>query len=1151
MNNRIKPYLRIFSLAVLTVAIFLGISKEASAQVGTASAALSGIVRDASGAVIPGAAIALTNVDTGTNQTASSNSTGTYSIIDIPPGHYTVTAQKQGFNTAKQPSFTLEVNQTATINFRLQVGSSNTTVLVSAAGTRIETATAELGMVIGRREINDLPLNGRNFTELLLLGPGISTANPSQNAGGGGIGNPIGNVTFPAINGQSNRSNMFLLDGINNYGSIRDTYAVQPIIDDMLEFKVQSHNDEAQFGQTLGGIVNLVTKSGTNQFHGDVWEFLRNDALDATNYFNPVRTPLNQNQFGANIGGPVLLPYYNGRNKTFFFGSYEGFRNDTSSENLFLTPTPAQLSGNFGNLENQGVQLFNPYSSVPNPTYASGYFVQPFMCDASGVNPLPVNSLGVQAPGIPCDILPPNLLNQTMVYYAKSLFPAPINTGNPAFNGRDTTPITIRQNEFSARIDEQIGDNDRIFVRYTRAWQPDQSSGGFPGLLSTTDSNNYNAAVNWTHTFGNNAVLQLTFGRVSAVFNMFPSFTDAPSNFLQQAGFASYFVNHPGIGAPLIPTVSVNGYLGGSNFVGLLHYSDIWEYKGDFTKVVGRHTLKAGASMATDGWTQPYYGSNESFGAAQTADGNGNGGDALAAMVLGIPNNAGVANIYSELHGGKVSGVYFQDQWRISDKLTVNLGLRYDLTTNPREGIASNASDITGDFDFNNGTYILQDPAPACSATQGAPCIPGGVLPPHVTIAKNGKIIHDQYNNIQPRLGFAYQVTPNTVVRGGYGRFYDNWAGVTQNQSNFTQTWPNIAAIGTSNNLNIGYPTAFATDPFNLGNTGVIEPFSSPFSAANVTNYTDPDLKNPYADEWNFGVERQLSTRATLTINYVGSRTEDEQNALTANAAPTPGPGNPQLRAPYPYILPQPYTENIGTASYNALQVSAQIQSSHGLTGTFAYTRSKAIDEGCGGIFNFCDVQNPYDIAADRSVAGTDQPNIFVASFLYMLPFGQGGIWRSSNGVVNVLIGGWQINGIVSASNGSPYDVQTNDPNIANTNNLYGAERADIVGNPHANTSNINPINTTAFAIPAPFTFGNMPRNSLRFPWNKNVDFSVFRSFSLPGAKRLEFRGEAFNALNQVIFGGPDNGIEDPNFGVVSSTANTERQLQVAVKFYF
>jgi len=363
MQSGIRRAQKTTICAILALVFASGLCYWAAAQSGIAAAALNGTVRDPSGAVIPDAAVTLVNSRTGVKQTTQSNSTGNYSLVNINPGEYWLSVSKSGFETDKSAPFTLAVNQTATINFNLKVGATESLVQVSAGGVEIETSTSELGTVIGTSDVNSLPLNGRNFTELLLLGPGVSPANASGNAGGGGIGNYLGTVVFPAVNGQNNRSNMYLLDGINNYGSIRDTYAVQPTLDDIQEFKLQSHNDEAQFGQVLGGIVNVVTKSGTNQFHGDVWEFLRNDVFDAANYFNPVRIPLKQNQFGGAVGGPVVLPHYNGRNKTFFYFSYEGFRNHTSSNNLFLTPTSAQLLGDFSNLDGS-TQLFNPYSSV-------------------------------------------------------------------------------------------------------------------------------------------------------------------------------------------------------------------------------------------------------------------------------------------------------------------------------------------------------------------------------------------------------------------------------------------------------------------------------------------------------------------------------------------------------------------------------------------------------------------------------------------------------------------------------------------------------------------------------------------------------------------------------------------------------------------
>jgi len=1133
--------------ALLSLTIFMGFSAIAAAQAGSAAAALNGTVRDASGAVVPDATVTLMNTGTGLKQVTQSNSTGNYTLVNVTPGPYIVSVSKDGFAQEKSPDFMLSVNQTATINFDLKIGSTASTVQVSAGGVEIETSTAELGTVIDTSAVNSLPLNGRNFTELLLLGPGVSPANSSGNNGGGGIGNYIGTVVFPAVNGQNNRSNMFLLDGINNYGSIRDTYAVQPTLDDIQEFKLQSHNDEAQFGQVLGGIVNVVTKSGTNQFRGDVWEFLRNDVFDAANYFNPDKTPLKQNQFGGAIGGPVVLPHYNGRNKTFFYFSYEGFRNHTAANNLFLTPTPAQLGGDFSNLDSQGTQLFNPYSSVPDPNSATGFDRQPFMCDGTGAA-LPANASGIQLAGTPCNVIPTSLLNSTMVLYAKTLFPAPINTGNPSFNGRDTTSSIIRQDQISIRGDQQIGANDRIFARYTAAWQPDSVSGGFPGLTADTQSNNYNVAVNWTHTFGPSSVLQLTFGRVSAQFNSIPSFTNAPSDFLANSGFAPAFYNHLDFGA-LIPSAFVSGYVSGGDYVGKLHYSNIWEYRGDYSKTHGRHTFRLGASLATDGWEQPFYGSENDFDAPQTADGNGNGGDALASLVLGVPSYAEVDNVYSLLHGGKVIGGYFQDQWRVNDKLTINWGLRYDITVNPRQGKSSNGSDITGNFDFSNGTYIIQNPAPACSPSQGAPCIPGGALPTHVTIAKNGKINNDNYDNFQPRIGFAYRLTPATVMRGGYGRFFDNWSGMTENQSNYTQAWPNVAFVAAPDNLNLGLPTGLANDPLNLG-AGPIEPASTPFSPLNVNSYTDPDLKTGYSDQWNFGFQRELAPGATATVNYVGSRNARISTNITANAAPTPGPGDPQLRAPFPYILPMNYTKSIGGSDYNALQVSSQLRSHSGIAGTFAYTWSKTLVTGCDGLFADCDIQDPYNLERDRGPAAHDLTHIFSASFVIPLPFGAGRRFSTSSSFVNHVIGNWQLNGIVALDSGQRYDVQT-DPSIANTNNLYGTERANLVGDPYANGTKTAPLNVAAFVTPPPFTFGTMGRNSLRADWNKNLDLSFFRSFSLTETKRFEFRAEAFNVTNTPVFSIPDSNLQDPNFGVVSSTANTERQLQLALKFYF
>jgi len=1141
--------LRVFVTVAISLGVggllFTGLSLTLTtlghAQVATA--AVGGRVTDSSGAVVQDVTVALTNVGTGIKTVTRTNSTGVYYIGDIIPGSYALEVAKQGFATEKH-SFPLAVNQTATVNFTLHAGMTETTVEVSAQGIQLETATAELGNVTDQENVNALPLNGRDFTQLTLLSPGSSPANQSGNAAGSWLV-PYGNVAFPAVNGQNNNSNMYLLDGTVNFGGIRNTYGIAPILDDVQEFKVQSHNDEARFGQVLGGIVNVVTKSGTNHFHGDVWDFLRNDALDAVPYFAQNKTPLKQNQFGGTVSGPVILPHYNGRNKTFFSSSYEGLRNHTAANSLALTPTAAQLGGNFSALT--GTQIYNPYSTVVDPTTGAATR-QPFMCDGAG-NPMPVNASNLQPSGTSCNKIPAILLDPTMVNFAQTFFPAPMDTGNPAFNQRNTTPNIIDGNEISERIEQQIGEKDRIFGRYTGWWQTTSGSGGFPNLLSNTNSYTYNLAAHWTHTFGPSTVIDVGFGRTYGDYNVNPKYVNVPANYLQQSGFAQYFYDHPGSGN-LIPSMFPSGgYVGGANYQAKIHWTDIYDYRGDLHKAYGKHLFSMGASLATNGWWQPFNGSQNNFDAFQTSDGEGNGGDAMASMVLGIPSYAEVDNVYSYLHGGKAIGAYFQDQWRVTPRLTLNLGLRYDVTINPREGRASDGSNITGDFNLSNGTYVLQDPAPACSATQGTPCIPGGVLPAHVVVASNGKISQDIYDNIQPRIGFAYRLTEKTVLRGAYGIFFDNWAALTWNQSNNTQSWPNTAFIGTSG-LNLTNPTAFATDPFNLGSQSFssVLPAPDPWSQSNY--FFAPHMPNARSQQYNFGIQRELSSNSTVTVNYVGARDTRLPDAITGNAAFTPGPGDPSLRSPFPYMQPEGYMTSFGNSTYNALQVSAQMKSRNGLTGQVNYTWSRVFDIGCDGYFTGCSVQDPYHPQNDRGPASFDQPHVFTASWVYPLPFGPGQKWTASNTVVNHLVGGWQVNGILSTSSGLPYNINA-DNSIPNTNNFFGAERANVVGNPNTGVTPLEPFNTAAFAVPAPFTFGNMGRNSLRSDWNRRLDLSIFRSFSIAEDKRLEFRFEAFNATNTPVFGIPDSFLGDPNFGLVSSTASTERQLQLALKFYF
>jgi hypothetical protein len=1156
-------------LIFAAVSVFTLSASPAWAQ--ATAAAVNGTVRDPGGAVITEATVVLHNRDTNLDRVAVTNSVGAYVMPNVQPGNYDLKVSKTGFGSAVNSGIALVVNQTATYDFTLKAGGVTEVVNVQANPIALETSTSELGVAVVKEQVNDLPLNGRNFTQLLNLTPGVSTVNVSQNSttSGGIWSNPVGTFSYPSVNGQSNRSNLFLLDGVNNEGSFGSTYAVPPIVDDIQEFKVQSHNDDASFGGVLGGVINVVTKSGTSQFHGSGWEFIRNKALDANIVYPllpasqqslPSNQPqFQQNQFGATFGGPLPIPGEH-QKKTFFFLSYEGFRNHTAASNQYITPTAAQLAGDLSGISSQ---IYNPYSG------------KAFMCDPAG-NPLPAPGK-IQGAGTPCNKIPSSMIDPDMVKYAQTLFPAP-NVAGSAFNGLDTTKSITRQDEGSGRLDHQFTEHDNVWARYTSYRQPVTGSGGFAGLLHEQVTDGYNLAVDYTHLFSGSMLAELHFGRTSVNIDQGSQFVNAAPSFGTQVGFSPNFAGGFRNGISMIPQVVIQGYIGNPNpsahgaaQVDDTHVSDIWEYGGDFTKTFGRHTFKAGANFASNNSNALYLNSNVQFTAANTANpnppaGTSPGGDALASFLLGDPNNAGRRNVIETEHGGYIDGFYAMDQWKVTSKLNVNFGLRYDITFLPTYGDNHNANNFVGDMDFRNGTYILARNAPSCTQTNAAPCIPGGALPAHVVVTPLGgtAIFHTDYNDIQPRIGVAYQLFPNTVLRAGYGRFFDNWAAITQTAQNYEGTWPSLDQLGASNLNPIasGAPTRTAEDPLNQG-AGSPVTTGTPFTQS--TWFADPYLKRPYADQWNFGVQQQLTSSAVLTANYVGSVGRRLDIGGAYNVAMVAGgnancpAGNPNCGAPFPYIGATAYDRSQGKSSYNALQVSLNGKQQHGLTYLVSYTWSKSLDLGCTGWYGVegCSIQNPYNLQADKGPSATDLPQIFSAAWVYTLPFGKGGKMSSSNPIVNALIGGWNLNGVLSFSSGTPFDVGTSQ-DIAHTGNYnygngYGYERANLVGSRYPSSQNPNEwINVASFAYPAPNTFGNLGRDSLRSDWNKNLDLSVFRQFPITERFRMEFRFEMFNATNTPVWAVPVSNLDTTSlFGKVTHTANIPRQLQFGLKLYF
>jgi len=965
----------------------------------------------------------------------------------------------------------------------------------------------------------------------------VAPVSVSQNSGGFGNVFTGGAFVFPAINGQTNRSNFFLTDGLNNQGSFQSTYTVAPIIDQISEFKVNSHNDQAEFGGVLGGVINVVTKSGTNQLHGSAWEYLRNNDLDARNTFQSAVTPYRQNQYGVSAGGPVMFPkLYDGRNKTFFFGAWEGQRFSQAAINYLHLPTDAELSGNLTG----EAQAFNPFSTRPDPANPGSYLRDPFANNQ----------------------IPSNLINTNFVALVQKIRPALQNIGIGNFNAGDGTPYVQKQDEFSARIDQTLGTKDFFWFRYSGLYYSTTASGGLPGFASASNYPAQNYGASWVHTFSPSLVLQAQFGRSHQENNGQTVAPGISTDAINALGFAQNFAGNFIATKLLLPSISISGYsnpIPGTSDTLDPNFTNVWQYKANVSKILGNHTFRFGGELNSNTFESIYASSNVTYAYQQTGnpENSAQGGNSIASFLLNVPDNANRRNVHETTRWGGVMGFYFQDSWKATPRLTVNLGLRYDRTFQPPYGtnatIGQNGGIETGEDNFNNGTYIIQKLPPPCSVRGHAPCIPGdGTLPAHVVVSPNGKIYHDTTTNWGPRVGLAYRVTDTMAIRAGFGIFYDNWAAVTQTAQNYEGDWPDIGQQ-IAQNLNqpsskSATPTITGQNPFSIGGA-----FPGPSPFGQVQWMMDPYAKNPYSMQWNFGVAKQLNGSTTISADYVGSGSRRLDVGGDYNTALTPGPGDPQLRALYPYIGPTFYDRSVGRGNYNALQFLFNKRYSKGLAYQVSYTWSKVIDTGSDGWYGVegFSVENPYTYNNDRSVAGYDLTHTLSVNVVYELPIGKGKQFSTKNRALDYIIGGWQANTIVQLHSGLPFSVQA-DGDIANTGNAGSYERANLIGDPNLSHQTAQAwFNTAAFAIPATYTFGNSGRNILRGPAYGQIDASLFRRFPFMESRAVEFRAEAFNLTNHAILSNPASNISEPNFGVITSTQNAARIIQFGAKIVF
>jgi hypothetical protein len=1131
-----------------------------------------------------------------------SNGAGNYFFSNVPPARYTLTFDAPYFQKETVAPFDVAVAQALTINATLKVGNVTQSVTVEASGTQVESSTAQLGTVIEQKPVHDLPLDGRNFTQLLDLTPGVTPISTGQNSSANNtpvVASSTTNYSFPSINGAGNRSTMYLLDGMNDNNAWYNTYSIPPIIDTIQEFKINSHND-SEYGGVTGSVVNIVTKSGTNSYHGSAWEFVRSNSFDAKPFFSAPPS-YHLNTFGGQVGGPIQIHrLYNGRNKTFLEIGMEGTRYSKAGSTNYLEPTAAQLGeSTYG----QPPDLpFMDFSSSQTGVTKGGTCVagattaEPYPCQM--YDPTVANSAVTPArPAYPGNQIPVSELNPYALAFIRAIFTTPpivIPGISPTqYNGQITDPTRQTTYNYTGRIDQHIGMKDFIFFRYS-GFQYDQTSPStLPTLFSTTQLPAQQYGVSWTHIFNATTSLQAQYFRTHVEDNVLTQFKN--HNLWQAFGCSADMCNDFVGGAALLVTQTVTGgFSGGEVNSPTKNLSSIHGWEGSFMKTIGNHQLQAGGGWDQVNYTAELRQGTVTYSGSSTANFSGNpdspagmsksqisaqSGFGLADFLLDYPSSENKRNVLLTERPGGIASAFLQDSWKVTPRLTLNFGIRYDRSVIPPYGtqasVGLQGSIETGDFDFNTGDYIIQQLPPLCSVRDHAPCLPSATLPPHVRVALGKKILHGSKDNLGPRFGVAYRVRDNLSIRAGFGIAYDNWAAIIQMTQNYQGSWPDTGTLQINNTNTPGTAYTSAQNPF-ASNGGNL-PAETPFGSSNVNYMVDPSWKNPYSEQYNAGIEQQFGGSTILSLNYVGSASHRMDvggyyNTGTPAVAASFAARGTNTGQPYPYTVPQKsWDHNAANASYNSLQASLRGRSIAGLDYLISYTWSKTLNEGGDGFFGVENgvPEDPYNPKGSRGPAGFNIPQMMVASILYELPFGTGKAFQTDNHLADYILGNWQVNGIITGRSGQNFNVVAGG-DIANTGNAATYERANVVGNPYqtgpvaVNPSCMPPagpvhtrtqwFNPCAFVAPAVGTLGTGGRNFMQDQNFWNLDASVHRLFPVKENLGVKIQVEAFNALNHPVLGTPGATVTtSSSFAQITSTAtgNSSRILQGALKIQF
>jgi hypothetical protein len=1128
----------------------------------SSTGAVNGVVTDSGGSVVAQAKVVLSSEETGAKRETRTNQDGRFIFTNVLTGVYSLNVEAPGFKKAEQRGIVVQVNQIVALNYALSVGNVEESVEVTAGAEALQTASSSLGTVIDTVAANDLPLNGHNFTQILTLTPGVTPVQNEQGANSGtGYQQDVsipGSPTFrPNVNGQWNRSNIYFLDGIWNTTNIASGYAVMPVIDAVQEFKVQSHNDDAEYGGSMGGVINLVSKSGSARLHGSAWEDVRNNFFDARDPFADAGQPgpgtYHQNEFGATVGGPVLVPkLYDGRQKTFFFFAYDGWRYNKASQNFYYVPTAQELSGDFS----QSIiaqNIYDPTTTKPSATAASGYTRDQF--SYGGVN----------------NVIDPKRLNPMAVAFFKNYWDASnySNPAEPQYNAVDNQSQVDSSNTYQIKIDENLSRRDTLSGRFTHFHTVDTAP--ITNKLSTqTNRPRVNLGGDWIHQFSQSLVLDVKYGYSRTPFLGSTVFSNGSTGAVSEgfAGISSYGIPALGLGSPWSnPSGSTNQ--GGVGEQLTNQQDHVNQYGASLSWLKGNHLVTGGFQLinqfyATEDFNQQYY----SFSNTTTEDPNkvGTTGASLASALLGLPvGQAYIGQTWSESFVEWAG--FLQDQWKVTPKLTFNFGLRYDKL-NP---ISDLTGTIFGGFDANNGQYDIsgtQLPLP-CSTTGKAPCIPGTgkvsdlIAGQHIGLAPCPSYRCSRNNNWGPHIGFAYSLNQKTVVRAGYGLVYDEFAGFLQDMADHVGNWPAAQTVFQSVNTQLAQPLT------EIDSLQTLSAAPLPTAAPWGTLYwnADPKKQTPMSHQWNIEIQRQATKQLTASVGYIGSVTHHLDYTGIANMAPTPSTGTlaeVEANRPYPYENTLFYGRSIGASSFNSLQVSANQRMTQGLQFLVSYTWSKALDNGASGFLASENgpgggIQNYYDPKSNKGPSGFNVPQFLSTSMVYQLPFGKGRKYVQS-GPLAWVVGGWQANSIFSIRSGQPFGILVNG-DVANVAGEAGTPfgigygRANQTGNPHlAHPTKDEWFNTEAFSVPD-HSFGNAPRNGLSSDHVTQFDLSAFKKFPiLEKGPTVEFRAEAFNILNIINYAAPSgNTVGNAGYGAVTSliNGNPPRQLQFTLKLNY